>query len=134
MKKTTYKTILFFLIYALALNPVSAMLADNAAGSLFNTSTQHCKMEGKTHDNAMQMGDALSSMKMAEKTGCKCNKDCNEGACGQQCSDCGHFFAGFPSFTTELAHNHSTHIKATSELRHQLPLLVHYRPPISLHS
>jgi len=134
MKKASYKTILLFLIYVLALNPVSAMLTNNTGGSLFNTSTKHCKMEGMAHKNAMQMQAASSSMKMAEKAGCKCNKDCQADACGQQCADCGHFFAGIPAFTTELIHNHFTHIKATSDLRHQHLMLVHYRPPISLHS
>lgn len=134
MKKTTYKTILLFLIYALALNPVSAMLADNAGGLLFNTSPKHCNMEGKAHKSAMQVKTPSSSMKMAEKSGCKCEKDCQESNCGQQCVDCGHFFAGFPALTIELIHNQSTCIKATSDLRHQLPMLVHYRPPISLHS
>jgi len=134
MIKSIYKTILLFLIYALALNPVSAVLADNAGDWLLNSATTHCQMEGKVHKDAMQMGDSSSSMKMADKSGCKCTKDCQQGACGQQCADCGQFFVGLLTFTTEQIHNHSALINITPDLRHQQPMLVHYRPPKTLHS
>jgi hypothetical protein len=134
MKKTTYKTILMLLIYALALNPISVVLADQSGGSLSNIATKHCKMEDKAHKSAMKMDDASSSMKMADKADCKCKKDCQQGACGQQCADCGHFFVGLPTISTEQIHNHSALINIIPDLRHQQPMLVHYRPPKTLHS
>jgi hypothetical protein len=125
MKKATYKTILLFLIYALALNPVSVVLADNSGGLLSNVAAKHCEMEGKAHKSAM---------KMADKSDCKCKKDCQQGACGQQCVNCGHFFVGLPAFTTEPIHKNSALINITPDLRHQQPMLMHYRPPKTLHS
>ncbi len=134
MKKTSYKTIILFLVYALALNPLGAVLADQAGGLLSNASTKHCEMDGKADKNTMNMDGASASMSLADIPDCKCNKDCQQGACGQQCADCGHFFAGFPAFTSVLIQANANRIKATSDLRHQLSRLMHYRPPISLHS
>ena len=134
MRKITYKSFLFFLIYALALNPVNVVLADNASGWLSNSSITHCNMEGKLHKDAIKMQDSASSMQMADKSGCKCNQDCGPGACGQQCNDCGHIFAGFPAISLEFSNTHSELINITPVLLHQQPLLVHYRPPKTLHS
>lgn len=143
MKKTTYKTILLILIYALALNPVSVVLADQSGGFLSNTATKHCKMDGKAHKHAMKkddssslmkMVDPASSMKMAVKSDCKCKKDCQQGACGQQCAECGHIFVGLPVFNTVLNHTHSTLININLDLRRQQSMLMHYRPPRIFHS
>jgi len=127
MKKTTHKTIILFLIYALALNPFSVVLANQAGGYLSKTVAIKCEMNDKAHTNN-------SSMKMADKSDCKCKKDCQQATCGQQCADCGHFFTGLLTFTTEHVHNHSTLINITPDLQHQQPMLVHYRPPKTLHS
>ena len=80
------------------------------------------------------MDHSSSSVKMADKSDCECQKDCQQGACGQQCAECGHFFAGLTAYTPELSHTHLTHFKITSDLRHQQPMLMHYRPPKTLHS
>jgi len=136
MKKTTHKTIILFLIYALALNPFSVVLANQAGGYLSKTVAIKCEMNDKAHTNnsSMKMDNASSSMKMADKSDCKCKKDCQQATCGQQCADCGHFFTGLLTFTTEHVHNHSTLINITPDLQHQQPMLVHYRPPKTLHS
>lgn len=132
MKKTTHKTILMFLIYALVLNPISIVLADQSSGLLPSATTKHCKMEGKVHENAMKMDEASSSMKMTDNSSCKCKKDCQHGACELQCADCGHFFVGLPAFTTEPIHQRSSRIDITPDLLHQQPMLMHYRPPKTL--
>jgi hypothetical protein len=134
MKKITYKSFLFFLIYALALNPVSIVLADNIDSWLSNSPTAHCKQEGKVHKDAMQMADSASSMQIADQSGCKCSQDCGPGACGQQCNDCGHIFAGFPAISLEFSNTHPELINITPVLLHQQTMLVHYRPPKTLHS
>ena len=134
MKKTSYKTIILFLVYALALYPLGAVLADQAGGLLSNTSTKHCEMDGKSDKNAMNMDAVSTSISLTDISDCKCNKDCQQGACDQQCADCGHFFAGFPALTPVHIQANANRIKATSDLRHQLSRLMHYRPPILLHS
>lgn len=134
MIKSIHKIILVFLIYALALNPVSAVLADSVGDWLLNSATTYCQTEGKTHKESMQMEGSSSSMQMADQSGCKCDKDCGPVACGQQCNDCGHIFAGFPAIHLEFSNTHSELINITPVLLHQQPLLVHYRPPKTLHS
>jgi hypothetical protein len=134
MKKVPYKIIILFLIYALALNPLTTVLADQAGGILSNAITKHCEMESKADKNSMNMDDASASMSHNMEPGCKCSKDCNEGDCGQQCADCGHLFAGIPIDILVLTHSKSNQLKLSSDFRHQLPSLMHYRPPITLHS
>ena len=134
MKKTTHKSIILLLMYALALNPLSVVLANDLGGLLSNDATADCMMDEARHNSAMQMDNSSSSENIATKSDCKCQKDCQQGACGQQCSECGHFFAGLTAYTPELSHTHFTHNKVTSDLRHQQPMLMHYRPPKTLHS
>jgi len=134
MRKITYKSFLFILIYALALNPVSLVLADNAGAWLSKSGTSHCQMEGKVHKEGMQMEGSSSSMQLADQAGCKCDKDCGPGACGQQCNDCGHIFTGLPAISHEFNNAHSELINITPDLLHQQPMLMHYRPPKTLHS
>lgn len=134
MKKTTFKTILLFLIYALVLNPVSIVMAGSTDGLLHVASTKHCTMEGKLDQGVMNVEEASSPMKISDMSDCKCDKDCKQGTCGQKCNDCLHFFAGLPVITTELINYHSVLAKITFDLKHQLSMLMHYRPPISLHS
>jgi hypothetical protein len=132
--KRTCKTIIMLLVYALALNPMTTVLADQAGGLLSNAITKHCEMESKADKNPMSMDDASASMSFKMDAGCKCSNDCKQGACGQQCADCGHFFAGIPVFTIVLSQGKSQRLKLTSDFRNQLPTLMHYRPPIILHS
>ena len=134
MMKTIHKSIILLLMYALALNPISVVLADQASGLLSNVATKQCEMEGKAHKGTKNMDDSSSSMKMADKSDCKCKNDCQQGVCGQQCADCGHFSAGLTAFTSEPGHTHPIHIKVTSDLLHQQSMLLHYRPPKALHS
>ena len=134
MKKITHKTILLLVVYTLALNPVSMVFAGQLGGLLSSATSTDCKMESMAHKETMEMSHSSSSDKMADKSDCKCQKDCEQGACGQQCAECGHFFAGMTAFTPKLSHTHFTHNKVTSDLRHQQPMLMHYRPPKTLHS
>ncbi len=134
MMKTTHKSIIFLLMYALALNPLNAMLANDIGGLLSSMDTANCMMdENMQHKNAMQMDNSSSDVP-AKTSDCKCQKDCQQGVCGQQCADCGHFFAGLTAFTSESGYAHSIQIKVTSDLLHQQPMLLHYRPPKALHS
>lgn len=134
MKKTTHKSIILLLMYALALNPLSAVLANDIGGLFSNLATADCKMEQSTHTSDMQMGNSVSSDAMSNTTDCKCQDDCQQGSCGLQCADCGHFFAGLVTFISEPGNNYTVHFKVSSDLQHQQPMLVHYRPPKALHS
>ena len=134
MMKTIHKSIIFLLMYALALNPISVVLADQASGLLSNVATKQCEMEGKAHKGTKNMDDSSSSMKMADKSDCKCQKDCQQGACGISCSDCGHGFVAIITFKANTNQNNSELIHNFSSIRHQQPLLVHYRPPKLLNS
>ena len=121
-------------MYALALNPLNAMLANDIGGLLSSMDVANCMMdEDKQHQSAMQVDNSSSDVP-AKASDCKCQKDCQQGVCGQQCADCGHFSAGLTAFTSEPGHTHPIHIKVTSELLHQQSMLLHYRPPKILHS
>ena len=116
------------------LNPVSMVLAGQLDGLLSNTASNNCIMDGLIHDGSMNMDHSSSPDKIADNSDCKCQKDCQQGACGISCTDCGHGFVAINTFKSNTNQNNSELIHNFSSIRHQQPLLVHYRPPKLLNS